>query len=322
MRQQTTIPVFFTIDDGYTPWLAAALNSLARNADASRDYTVVVLHEGLSARNERRLAAIVEPYDHVHMQFVPMKGKIEGIYDRVGNRLRTDYFTMTIFFRLFIPAMFPQWDKGIYLDSDIVVPGDIAKLYDVELDGKLIGACHDVSIVDDPILVDYVGRAIGVGIENYVNSGVLLMDMKRLREARIDELFLMLFKTYAFQCVAPDQDYLNAMCFGRIHYLDASWDAMPLIGKPEMEHPQLIHYNLFMKPWCYDGIPYERYFWDSIAGSGFEQEARAFKASYTDEQRARDSATMQQLVSMAGDIMDSDGPSFARVFNTGLEARL
>lgn len=44
------------------------------------------------------------------------------ITDRIENRLRSDYFTMTIYFRIFIPDMYPEYDKAIYIDSDIVVP--------------------------------------------------------------------------------------------------------------------------------------------------------------------------------------------------------
>ena len=43
------------------------------------------------------------------------------ITDRIENRLRSDYFTMTIYFRIFIPDMYPEYDKAIYIDSDIVV---------------------------------------------------------------------------------------------------------------------------------------------------------------------------------------------------------
>ena len=63
-----------------------------------------------------------------------MDKRLECITDKMGTRLRADFFTLTIFFRLFIPEMFKEYDKCIYLDSDIVVPGDISKLYNVDLE--------------------------------------------------------------------------------------------------------------------------------------------------------------------------------------------
>ena len=38
-------------------------------------------------------------------------------------------------------------------------------------------------------------------------------------ELKIDEKFLDLYTKYGFDVVAPDQDYINAMCYGHIKYL-------------------------------------------------------------------------------------------------------
>jgi len=145
--------------------------------------------------------------------------------------------------------MFPEYDKGIYIDSDIVVPGDISELYNIELGDNLIGACSDKSVVDVPELARYMEEAVGVSRYEYINSGVLLMNLKEMRKKEFSKKFLNLLNTYHFDCIAPDQDYLNAMCNGKILYLDEAWDAMPTEGKEPLDNPKLIHYNLFQKPW-------------------------------------------------------------------------
>ena len=90
---------------------------------------------------------------------------------------------------------------------------------------------------------------------------------------------------------------------------------------PEEPNPQLIHYNLFMKPWLYDDIPYADYFWRYAADSGFAEEARAVKAAYTDEQKAQDAESLLRMTDRATMIVGND-VTFASVFNTGKEARL
>ena len=52
------IPIFFTIDNGYAPFLAVALNSAIKNADNGRQYRAIVLHEGLSDENAAKLKAL------------------------------------------------------------------------------------------------------------------------------------------------------------------------------------------------------------------------------------------------------------------------
>lgn len=320
--RKETIPVFFAIDDNYAPWLAVAVSSIVRNSSSRYDYHLIILNQGLSEDHARRISSLSN--DGFRVDFVPMKEKFEGIKsDFIGNCLRADYFTMTIYFRLFIPDMFPQYRKGIYLDSDIVVPGDLSKLYEMPLDDNLIGACPDFSIQEVKPLTDYVVNAVGVDSPlEYVNSGVLLMDLEKLRQVRLGERFLELLNRYHFDCVAPDQDYINAMCKGRILFLGEEWDAMPNDSKPVLENPQVIHYNLFAKPWCYDGIQYSDFFWHYAEVSGYYDQIRDFKDGYPEERRRADSESLERLVGRARMLSELSKDTFRAVFDSGIEARL
>lgn len=313
------IPVFFTIDDSYAPFLAVALHSAAQNAAPDRHYKAIILHQDVTEQNRRRIEALAKP--NFEIEFVPMQSGLESITDRMGNRLRCDYFTLTIYFRLFIPAMFPQYDKAIYIDSDVVVTGDLAELYDTPLGDDYIGACPDLSIADVPPLMQYTVDAVGMQAGKYVNSGVLLMNLKALREKGLDRHFLELLNTYHLDCIAPDQDYLNAMCAGRIRYLEECWDAMPNDSKPPLKAPKLIHYNLFSKPWCYDGIQYGEFFWKYAASSGFYPEIKAYKDSYSDEQKRSDAQCMALLAQRGIQIAKSDR-TFKKLYESGVNIRL
>lgn len=314
-----TIPVFFTIDNGYAPFLSVALSSAIKNSSADNSYKAIILHEDLSDENIRRLKALAT--DNFAVEFVAMKSGLESITDRMSNRLRCDYFTLTIYFRLFIATMFPQYEKGIYIDSDVVVLGDLAELFYTDIGDNYIGACADKSVVDVPPLAAYMENAVGVDRHSYINSGVLLMNLKKLREAEVDRHFLTLLNTYHFDCIAPDQDYLNAMCNGKIYYLSEAWDAMPTEDKPDVEDIKLIHYNLFSKPWCYDGIQYGDYFWQYAADSEYLQDIKEYKASYSDEQKESDSRCLGLLIQRGEAIAKAD-VTFKKVFESGERVRL
>ncbi|MDD6284137.1 MAG: glycosyltransferase family 8 protein [Firmicutes bacterium] len=313
------IPIFFTIDDGYAPFLSVALNSAIKNSSTLNRYKAIVLHQDLSDENKRRLKALET--EHFAVDFIPMQSGLESITDRMSNRLRCDYFTLTIYFRLFIATMFPQYDKGVYIDSDVVLTGDVAELYGIDIGDNLIGACADKSVVEVPELANYMENAVGVDRHEYINSGVLLMNLKKLREVRFDEHFLNLLNTYHFDCIAPDQDYLNAICNGKIHYLDEQWDAMPNDGQPPLERAKLIHYNLFAKPWCYDNIQYGDLFWHYAEDSGYYDEIRAYKDGYSDEQKASDSQCMGLLLSR-GDSIPEQEVTFKKMAESGVKIRL
>ena len=315
------IPIFFTIDDAYAPYLHVALISLIENASKDRNYKIIVVYQELNEENRNNLAELVKDHPNFEMEFKYMKQSLDMITDRIENRLRSDYFTMTIYFRIFIPDMYPEYDKAIYIDSDIVVPGDISELYDTDMHNNLIGVVKDGSVNDVAELQRYMTESLGLKLGDYFNSGMLLMNMKELRNVKLAEHFLYLLNKYHFDCVAPDQDYLNSMCYGKIEYLDSCWDAMPNRNKPEIKNPKIIHYNLFDKPWCYDDIQYQDYFWKYARQSVYYDQIKAFKAAYTDKQKEDDHTHLLDLFRRAGTNADTE-VTFRKVLESGEKIRL
>ncbi|MBO4815896.1 MAG: glycosyltransferase family 8 protein [Clostridia bacterium] len=315
--QREEIPIFFTIDDKYAPYLNVAIKSLTQNASKEYNYKIIILHEGLNKENTEKIQEYKnEKFD---IEFIHMKDRLKTITDREENRFR--YFTLTIYYRLFIPEMFPEYDKGIYIDSDIVVPGDISELYNIELENNLIGACQDHSVVDIEEFASYMEDTVGISRYEYVNSGVLLMNLKLLREKQFSKRFLELLNKYHFDNVAPDQDYLNAMCNGKILYLDAVWDAMPTPGRKEISNPKLIHYNLFQKPWCYDNIQYEDYFWKYAKKTSYYKELMDFKNNYSDMQKKADEDCLNTMLKKAKNMWKNE-ITFKKVIERGEKIRL
>ena len=317
MLQTTEIPIFFSIDDNYAPFLATAINSAIKNSDPARRYRAIVIHKGIDEANAKKLMSLAT--ENFKVELVEMKKSLEEITDRICNRLRYDIFTLTIYFRLFIPAMFPQYDKGIYIDSDVVLTSDIAELYDIDLTGNYLGACRDLSIADVPPLVDYTMNVVGMKRGDYINSGVLLMDLKKLREKKFEEHFLSLLTTYHFDSVAPDQDYINAICNGKIHYLPEEWDAMPNIAREELSTPKLIHYNLYSKPWRRDGVQYESEFWHYAEDSGFYEEIKKIKKAAPEA--VEDDGALGILIERAVKIGEDD-VTLRKVHDSGVRVRL
>ena len=313
------IPIFFTVDDGYVPFLSVALVSLLKNASKEYFYKIHVVHDNMSLENRNRIKSLET--DNCEIIFSSMDQDLRCITDNLQNRLRPDIFTLTIYFRLFIPEMFKEYDKAIYIDSDIVVPGDISQLYNIDLEDNFIGGCRDKSIIGIKPFENYFTNGVGIDFHDYINSGVLLLNMKKLREHKLSEKFLYLLNKYHFENVDPDQAYLNALCKGKIKYIDNSWDAMPNKNDKEIEHPNLVHYNLFFKPWHYDGISYEKYFWEYAKISGYEKEILEIKNNFSLEDEKNDEEHLNMMLERAEKIANSKG-NFKEIFDSGKESRL
>ena len=306
MKTNKQIPIFFSIDDSYAPYLAVALNSAIKNSSPDRNYKAIILHQNLKPEHQKRLSLLEKK--NFEIEFYEMKQGLETITDCSSNYLRCDYFTLTIYFRLFIATMFPELEKAIYIDSDVVVLGDLAELYDINLGENLIGACQDKSVADVPPLVKYMEEYVGVKKEEYINSGVLLINLEEFRRAEIEKRITKYVSTYNFDTVAPDQDYLNFLCSGRICYLDKTWNKQPKQGGHiPVSDVRLIHYNMVNKPWHYSGVDYEDEFWAVADTTPFSEMLHREFEGYTDEKKEKDRMGAVMLVANAGRLADEKG---------------
>ena len=123
------------------------------------------------------------------------------------------------------------------------------------------------------------------------------MNLAAMRDERLEEKFVHLLKTYNFDTVAPDQDYLNLICRGRVLYLESGWNKHP-IAENELKRSELhlMHYNMFNKPWHYYGVQNEDLFWESARHTPFAHQLAAAQRGYTKKQRERDLECARRLL--------------------------
>lgn len=314
------VPVFFSVDENYAPYLSTALASLIEHTSENYQYNLHVVHHNLTRRSLRKIQKLDLGRENVNIIMTEMQETLSGISDRKSTQLKADYFTPTIYYRIFLPEMFPQYEKGVYLDSDIIVNDDIAKLFETDLNGNLVAATVDMSTQGDELLCRYFDEVVGVKHDKYFNSGVLVIDFEKFREEEFCEHFLYLLNKYDFDTVAPDQDYLNAMCAGRVEYLDAAWNAMPTPDHHPMKSPKIVHYNLFFKPWHYDGTDYEELFWEYAKYSAFSKAIEKEKRSFSKKNVKGDEERFEQMLARVNEILKAE-VTFKKIFESGKETR-
>ena len=289
------IPIFFAIDDGYMPFLAVALESLIENSSKKYYYSIKVLYTNISEENKKKINKYKR--ENVNIEFVDLNYYIEKVKDKLYTR---DYYTNTTYFRLFIANLYPQYNKAIYLDSDIVVLGDIAELYNQDIGDNLIAAAPDDVIQTIKVFQEYAEKVVGVAdYRNYFNAGILLMNLDEFRKFNFQNKFLYLLETIKFT-VAQDQDYLNRLCKGKVKIIDKAWDKMPIANDDfDDKDLKIVHYNLADKPWHYDNIRYKDYFWKYAKKTEYYNEICKIKENYSEEERFKDMQQFKTLKDLA-----------------------
>lgn len=291
-RRKGTVPIFFAVDDRYAPYLAVTIRSLIDNASSDYDYAIRILIDRLSEENQNALSSMST--DRVSVEFVNVTEKM----DRLGGMLHLrDYYTKATYYRFFIPDLFPNWKKGIYLDSDLLILGDISELYRVQLGRRLLAAIPDEVIANEPVFGQYSEKVLGVPYDEYFNAGVLLMNLEELRREKIETEFVHLLGLVTYR-VAQDQDYLNVITYGRNRLLPTRWNRTAYPDSP-MESNGILHFKLHYKPWHTDNALGNALFWQYADRTSYAKQLHEQRATYSDADRAADIHGYEELMKLA-----------------------
>ena len=288
------IPIFFAVDDRYIPFLSVTLKSLIENASKNYYYAIKILYTYVSENSKRKILKYKS--NNVGIEFVDLNYYLEEIKDKLYTR---DYFTSATYFRLFIPDLYPQYDKAIYLDSDTIVLGDISDFYNIDLEDNLLGAISDASVRNTPDFIEYVERVIGMSTyKNYFNAGVMIMNLDEMRKFHFEEKFLYLLETVKY-AVAQDQDYLNRLCKGRVKIIGEEWNRMPMpSNEVKDEDIKLLHFNHMFKPWHFDDVMFQDEFWKYAKETEFYNDILNLKQNYTEQEKFKDREQFQSLLKL------------------------
>lgn len=293
MKNKNIIPVFFAVDDGYIPFLGIALKSLIDNATDENKYQIKILYTNVSSENIRRIKKYEK--ENINIEFVDLNKQLEDIKEKLYTR---NYFSNTTYYRLFIPELYPEYKKAIYIDSDTICLTDIANLYNIDMENNLIAGVPDGAIQAIDVFKDYVERVVGVSdYNNYFNAGIIVMNLEELRKYKFQDKFIYMLGKVRFE-VAQDQDYMNRLCKGRVKLLDFSWNRMPIMGK-QTGDINIIHYNLGAKPWYFDDVLYQEYFWKYAEKTDFYNEIKEIGEKYTEADKEKDDANSAKLIELA-----------------------
>ena len=202
--------ILVTVNANYLKPLRIMLKSLFLN-NPNEAFHIFLLHAGLKSVE----LADLDDFIRYHA------GALTAL--AVDDRRLRDapisfHYTREMYFRLLAFRLLPrELDRILYLDPDILILNPIRTLYRTDISGYLYAAAyHDKRTIREINKI----RLYPYGIEAYFNSGVLLMNLDRLRkEASEDEIYRFIRENRA-KLVMPDQDILNSLYSRQIRKLD------------------------------------------------------------------------------------------------------
>lgn len=259
------IPIVMSTDNNYVP-LVVALTSLVENAGKDTFYDIYILTD--SAFTQESIYAVENSLSAYKSKCSLSFRNVGNIFDNVFINLQ--HTTSPTYFRLLIPDLLNE-DKCIYLDTDTIVMTDLQELFDTSLDYCYIaGVWHPLIKREEKICRD----AKIPSHDQYINAGVLLMNISSLRKDGMVKRFLELIPQ---NMPVQDQDIINHACYGKIALIPFKYNVMTKLADKCIEDykgyyaeselreawnsPCIIHYADVNKPWNSKNCIFIDYWW-------------------------------------------------------------
>lgn len=218
-------------------------------------YDIYILHSDLQAQDQCYVAAqIKNSSTTLHFQYVE-----PSIFEPFPENER---YPRLIYYRIFAASLLPpDIDRILYLDGDTIVINPLDELYNMELGNNYFLACTHVRKFLNKV------NQYRLGVEEeitYINSGVMLMNLRELREKQnIKEVMQFVEKRKRYFTL-PDQDIITALYGKKTGIIDTMkynlsdrmisfYNADPGHKRIDLkwvrENTVIIHYYGIQKPW-------------------------------------------------------------------------
>ena len=228
-----------------TGFLLPALTAIYSLFVHNSNVRLHVLYVELSENAQTVIKRLEGVGDGNRVEFLPVEGKL---LERI--KVATGRWRQETFFRYYITEIIPGLDRALWLDADILVRKSVEELYNIDFEGKSFAAVYDNT--SDP--------ETRLGISDYVNAGILMINTKKLRETGKMEEFWDLVASPDYKGELPDQDALNIIFENDIKEIGARFNTFPL--NPDkyadylIENAVIIHFVSGHKPWKAEDVEY------------------------------------------------------------------
>ena len=139
------INICLASDDNYAKFTGVHIKSVAEMASTGNLYNVYILDGGITEINKTKLLKLETELCKIH--FVDMKAMVKEL--NLESLHVSGHISLATYYRLFLPNIFTNIDKILYVDCDTVFMKDPAEIYSSDLENYLLGAVRDIGLLND-----------------------------------------------------------------------------------------------------------------------------------------------------------------------------
>lgn len=241
--------IYFTINEAYLPHLYAALMSFVDHHSSS-EFRIAILHDGIDMY---KLYELIEFFSDKNLDIAEYNMGVLYSGFEVGY-----HFSNIIFYRFLAPEMFKEYDKIIYIDSDVLFLGSITSLFRIDLSGKILAAVDTSQFFGIPYHL--VGE-----IDRYLASGLMVINCENFLKYSVRSKCEKFLLEHAYKM--PDQDALSFVVkdfvpLDPLFSFESAFLNNSMLGADSISKAKIIQFSGRSKPWHLKNVhPCKSLYW-------------------------------------------------------------
>lgn len=251
-RPQKAMNLLMTLDAGYLHQLCVLLASIKRY-HPDTELSVYILHTALTDAHFSEIQEVLASGGVL----IPIKIDTTEF----SNAPTTDRYPPEMYYRLLAAKYLPDsLERILYLDPDTVVLKSLWEFYNIPFDGCLLAAASHVGKM--MTMLNAARLDTWEKDEPYINSGVMLLNLKQLRISQNEEEIYSYIRRCRNRLILPDQDIISGLYGSEIKLIDPFlYNMTERIYEFRMDaevwhnldwvksHTVIVHYCGRNKPW-------------------------------------------------------------------------
>lgn len=255
-KKKTQFPICYCADSNYFYPLSVSITSVIKNAKDPSKLIFYIVDGGLKSKEKKDLEEFIKK----NGSFVSFTHFNSKLINSLSSTVEKTHLSLSAYLRIFIPQLLPsQVSEALYLDCDTIVNVPLDdKIQEEKLFKKPINAVQDIL---------HISNEKRLGLQKYINSGVLFLKCELLRERINVEKINNVLINQKDKLKYHDQDAINLAYEDQIELIDKRWNAQTssypgceeqnIIGKCAF----ILHFISNRKPWIEgSNSPFQKHF--------------------------------------------------------------
>ena len=253
----------FGIDANYVKYAGVMMTSIVWN-HPGQSICFHLACDGLHKEDKARLETFSKLYSHTRIELYDVREQLQSIKLFAGTV--PERLNRTVFLRILLPELLPETARRlVYLDADMLCVGDLAPLWNANLEERAVGALLNPGNLR-------LSRGLGLSHTRYLSAGTLVIDVAKWREQKLTQRVLKAYRKHGARFSLLEEDALNLVLDGDFTELPAEWIAFSEAFNPLLLRRQpgnlLLHFINDGKPWIrYCAPEMEELYWGYVRRS-------------------------------------------------------